>query len=391
MNYEQILSRRSQDLKPSGIRKFFDIAAGVPDIISLSVGEPDFKTPWAARQEAIRVLEKGKTSYTSNSGLAPLRAAIADYFKKTIHTDYEPESEIVVTVGGSEAIDIAIRALVNPGDEVIVPEPCFVSYSPIVELTGGVPVAAVTREEDSFKLTPEILKAAISPRTKAIILSYPNNPTGAVMRRGELESIARILRDTDIVVISDEIYSELTYGEPHVSIAELPDMRERTIVVNGFSKAFAMTGWRLGFVAAPAPITEQILKIHQYAIMCSPTVSQHAAVTALGAECMEEVRYMVGEYDNRRRFVLENLARIGLDCFTPEGAFYVFPCIKPTGLTSQEFCTRLIREKSVAVVPGDAFGGCGEGYVRISYAYSLKHLQTAFERIEEFLQNGRGG
>jgi len=385
MNYNNILSQRAQNLKPSGIRKFFDIAAGVPDIISLSVGEPDFKTPWAIRREAIRILEKGKTTYTSNAGLAPLRSAAADYFKRTIHTEYNPESEIVITVGGSEAIDIAIRALVDLGDEVIVPEPCFVSYSPIVELTGGIAVPAKTRAEDGFKLTPEILKPLITPKTKALILSYPNNPTGAVMRRGELEAIAEILHDTDIAVISDEIYSELTYGEPHVSIAEIGSMRERTIVVNGFSKAFAMTGWRLGFVAAPEPVSEQILKIHQYAIMCSPTVSQYAAVAALN-DCAEEVRRMAQEYDMRRQLVLESLKTINLDCFTPEGAFYVFPSIKSTGMTSHVFCARLIQEKSVAVVPGDAFGECGEGYVRISYAYSLKHLTAAIQRIGEFLQ-----
>jgi aminotransferase len=385
MNYDKILAKKVRELKPSGIRKFFDIASGVPDIISLSVGEPDFKTPWAIRQSAIRILEKGRTIYTSNAGLMPLRAAASEYFRRTIHTEYNPENEIVVTVGGSEAIDIAIRALVNTGDEVIVPEPCFVSYSPIIELTGGTPIPAVTRAEDEFKLTPELLKPLITPKTKALILSFPNNPTGAVMRRGELEGIAELLRGTDIIVISDEIYSELTYGgESHVSIAEIDGMRERTIVVNGFSKAFAMTGWRLGFAAAPEPIAEQILKIHQYAIMCSPTVSQYAAVTALN-DCIGEVREMAEEYDMRRNFVLKSLKEIGLDCFTPEGAFYVFPSIKSTGLTSQEFCTQLIQKKKVAVVPGDAFGECGEGYVRISYAYSTKHLTTAIKLMGEFL------
>jgi len=386
MDYTKLLSQKSQDLKPSGIRRFFDIAAGVPDIISLSVGEPDFKTPWTVRREAIRVLEKGKTTYTSNAGLAPLRNAVSDYFKRTINTQYNPDNEIVITVGGSEAIDIAIRALLNAGDEVIIPEPCFVSYSPIVELTGGVPVPACTHMEGGFKLTPEILKPLITNKTKALIMPYPNNPTGAVMRKDELESIAQILRNTDIAIISDEIYSELTYGEPHVSIAQLEGMRERTVVINGFSKAFAMTGWRLGFAAAPAPIAEQMLKIHQYAVMCSPTVSQYAAVTALTDETViEEVREMANEYNQRRQLALKSLSQIGLDCFTPEGAFYVFPSIESTGLTSQEFCTRLIKEKSVAVVPGDAFGDCGEGYIRISYAYSAKHLTTAFKRIGEFL------
>ena len=385
MNYDRILSDKSQKLKPSGIRKFFDIAAGVPDIISLSVGEPDFKTPWAIRRDAISVLEKGQTKYTSNAGMVELRKAVSDYFCRTINVSYDPGNEVIITVGGSEAIDIALRALVNPGDEVIIPEPSFVSYSPIVELMGGIPVPAMTREEDSFKLTPEILKPLITAKTKALILSFPSNPTGAVMRRDELEKIASVLKNTDIIVISDEIYSELTYGVKHVSIAELGDMRERVIIINGFSKAFAMTGWRLGFAAAPAPIIAQMLKIHQYAVMCSPTVSQYAAITAL-YDCDGEVREMVEEYDMRRRLIVKGFEEIGLNCLTPEGAFYVFPSIKSTGLTSQEFCTRLIKEKSVAVVPGDAFGECGEGYVRVSYAYSIKHLTTAIKRIGEFLQ-----
>ena len=386
LDYANILSDRIQKTKPSGIRKFFDIAAGVPDIISLSVGEPDFKTPWEVRMEAIRVLEQGKTTYTGNSGLGALRKAASDYLSRTIHTEYDPESELIVTVGGSEAIDISIRALVNAGDEVIVPEPCFVSYSPIVELTGGVSVPAVTRAEDNFKLTPDILKPLISPKTKAIILSFPNNPTGAVMRRDELEQIAQILRGTNIMIISDEIYSELTYGEPHVSIVELDGMRERTVIVNGFSKAFAMTGWRLGFAAAPRQVAEQILKLHQYAIMCSPTVSQYAAITALTSPgVMNEVYDMVAEYNSRREFLLKSLKQIGLDCFTPEGAFYAFPSIKSTRMSSEEFCTRLIREKKIAVVPGDAFGESGEGFIRISYAYSIAHLTTAVERIGEFL------
>jgi aminotransferase len=385
MNYDRILSEKSLKLKPSGIRKFFDIAAGVPDIISLSVGEPDFKTPWVIRREAISVLEKGRTTYTSNAGMSELRQAVSDYFRRKINISYDPGNEIIITVGGSEAIDLALRALVNPGDEVIVPEPCFVSYSPIVELTGGVPVSAITCEEDGFKLTAEILKPLITPKTKAMILSFPSNPTGAVMRRDELEKIASVLKNTDIIVISDEIYSELTYGVKHVSIAELGDMRERVIIINGFSKAFAMTGWRLGFAAAPAPIIAQMLKIHQYAVMCSPTVSQYAAITAL-YDCDGEVREMVEEYDMRRRLIVKGFEEIGLNCLTPEGAFYVFPSIKSTGLTSQEFCTRLIKEKSVAVVPGDAFGECGEGYVRVSYAYSIKHLTTAIKRIGEFLQ-----
>jgi len=384
VNYDKILSERILGIKPSGIRKFFDIAEGVPDIISLSVGEPDFKTPWRIRKAAIAALEKGRTNYTSNAGTIDLRTACSDYLKRTIHTDYSPKDEIVVTVGGSEAIDISVRALINPGDEVIIPEPCFVCYSPIVTLTGGVPVPAVTREEDCFKLTPETLKRLITPRTKLLILPFPNNPTGAVMRRGELESIAEVLKNTDIIVISDEIYSELTYGDSHVSIAEIDGMRERVIVINGFSKAFAMTGWRLGFAAAPAPIIKQILKIHQYAVMCSPTVSQYAAVTALN-ECEDEVRAMIDEYDARRRFLVKEFNDLGLPCFTPEGAFYVFPSVKSTGMTSQEFCRELIEKKKVAVVPGDAFGECGEGFIRVSYAYSLNHLTAAVKRIGEFL------
>jgi len=385
VNYDNILSERIQGIKPSGIRKFFDIAEGVPDVISLSVGEPDFKTPWRIRKAAIDALQKGKTNYTSNAGTLDLRKACADYLKRTINADYSPKDEIVVTVGGSEAIDISVRALLNPGDEVIIPEPCFVCYSPIVTLTGGVPVPAVTREEDRFKLTPETLKKLITPRTKALFLPYPNNPTGAVMRRGELEAIAEILEKTGIIIISDEIYSELTYGSPHVSIAEIGNMRERVIVINGFSKAFAMTGWRLGFAAAPAPIIKQILKIHQYAVMCSPTVSQYAAVTALN-ECEDEVRAMVEEYDLRRRYLVDGFNKLGLSCFTPEGAFYVFPSIKSTGMGSQDFCRKLIENKKVAVVPGDAFGECGEGFIRVSYAYSLKHLTAALERIGEFLK-----
>jgi len=385
MNYDKIISEKSLKLKPSGIRKFFDIAASIPDIISLSVGEPDFKTPWAIRRDAISVLEKGRTTYTSNAGMPELRKAVSDYFNRTINLSYDPASQIIITVGGSEAIDIALRSLINPGDEVIVPEPCFVSYSPIVALLDGVPVPAKTREEDGFKLTVEVLRPLITAKTKVLILSYPSNPTGAIMQRDELETIAEVLKLTDIIVISDEIYSELTYGVKHVSIAQIDNMLERTVVINGFSKAFAMTGWRLGFAAAPDPIIAQMLKIHQYAVICSPTVSQYAAITALN-DCQGEVREMVEEYDMRRRLVVKSLEEIDLNCLTPQGAFYVFPSIKSTGLTSQEFCTRLIKEKNVAVVPGDAFGESGQGYVRISYAYSVKHLTTAIKRIGEFLQ-----
>ncbi len=385
MNYEEILSRKTQGIKFSGIRKFFDIAATMNDVISLSVGEPDFKTPFSIRKEAIRTLEKGKTSYTSNSGLENLRAGISGYLKETIGVEYDPKHEVIVTVGGSEAIDASFRALLNPGDEVLVCEPSFVCYDPLIRLADGIPVAIETKAENKFRLTPEQLIEKITPKTKALVLPYPNNPTGAVMRRDDLEKIAEVLRDKDIIVISDEIYSELTYGgEKHVSISELDGMRERTIVINGFSKAFAMTGWRLGFAAAPAPIITQMLKIHQYGIMSAPTVSQYAAVTAL-RDCREDIDYMVGEYDMRRKLIVSGFNEMGLDCFEPEGAFYVFPCIKSTGLSSQEFCLRLIEQKKVAVVPGDAFGDCGEGYIRVSYAYSINHILQALKRIREFI------
>ncbi|MCM1055526.1 MAG: aminotransferase class I/II-fold pyridoxal phosphate-dependent enzyme [Bacteroides sp.] len=385
MDYDKLLSETVREVKFSGIRKFFDIAATVENVISLSVGEPDFKTPWAIRKEAIKVLEKGRTPYTANAGLIQLRRAIADYIERKNGLRYDPDHEIIVTVGGSEAIDCAFRALCDPGDEVLIPEPSFVCYAPLVKIAGGVPVIIETKLENSFKLTPEELKEKITPKTKALVFPYPNNPTGAVMRRGELEKIAETLRGTDIAVISDEIYGELTYGgERHVSIAEMEGMRERTILINGFSKAFSMTGWRMGYFAAPEPITTQMLKLHQYAIMCSPTVSQYAAVAAL-SECDEEVLRMKEEYDARRRFVVKGFNDMGLECFEPEGAFYAFPSIKSTGLTSEEFCTRLLKAKRVAIVPGDAFGASGEGFVRVSYAYSLAHLNTALERIKEFL------
>lgn len=385
INYDNILSEKVREIKFSGIRKFFDIAASVENIISLSVGEPDFQTPFPIRKSAIRSLEKGRTAYTSNAGLSELREAIADYLHDRIHIDYDPEHEILVTVGGSEAIDAVFRAILDPGDEVLVPEPSFVCYTPLVELAGGVPVPIETKEEDLFRLTPEQLLEKITPKTKALVLPYPNNPTGAVMRRADLEKIAAVLRDREIMVLSDEIYSELTYGdERHVSIAELEGMRERTVVVNGFSKAFAMTGWRLGYAAGPAPVLEQIRKIHQYAIMCAPTTSQYAAITAM-RDCRAEVEYMVGQYDLRRRLIADGFNRLGLHCFEPEGAFYVFPCIRSTGLSSQDFSQQLIFKKRVAVVPGDAFGDSGEGYIRVSYAYSIHHITTALERIEEFL------
>lgn len=386
MDYDKIIPDKIKNIQPSGIRKFFDIAQQVEGVISLSVGEPDFKTPWAIRKEAIRVLEKGRTAYTANSGLAELRRVISEYLLTTINTQYNPDNEIIVTVGGSEAIDMSLRALIAVGDEVLVPEPSFVCYSPIVSMCGGVPVPIVTRREDNFRLTAEALREKITPKTKALVLPFPNNPTGAVMRREHLEAIAEVIKDTDIIVLSDEIYSEMTYGgEKHVSFAELPDMRERTIVINGFSKAYAMTGWRLGYAAGPQPIMKQMLKLHQYCIMSSPTVSQYAAITAM-TKCRDEVDKMVEEYDMRRRLLVKGFNDMGLDCFEPQGAFYVFPCIKSTGMTSAEFCERLIYDKKVAVVPGDAFGKSGEGFVRVSYAYSVQHLTTALGRIKEFLE-----
>ncbi|MBR6791557.1 MAG: aminotransferase class I/II-fold pyridoxal phosphate-dependent enzyme [Ruminococcus sp.] len=371
-------------MKPSGIRKFFDIAGTMKDVISLGVGEPDFSTPWAIRKSAIKVLERKQIIYGPNKGLERLRAEISRYLSRKQELDYNSDDEIIVTVGGSEAIDIALRGIIDPGDEVLVVEPCFVCYAPLVELIGGVAVPVPTRIENNFKLTVEDFKDKITERTKMIILPFPNNPTGAVMTYEDLEPVAQFLKDTNIIVLSDEIYSELTYGRNHCSIAQLPDMKERTILVNGFSKAYAMTGWRLGYIAAPKPIVSQIVKIHQYAIMCSPYVSQNAAVEALSS-CDAEVQKMRDEYNIRRRYLVSEFNRIGLECFNPEGAFYVFPCIKSTGLDSETFCERLLYEEKVAVVPGSAFGDSGEGYIRISYAYSLKHLMEAVSRIEKFV------
>ncbi|MBQ6943465.1 MAG: aminotransferase class I/II-fold pyridoxal phosphate-dependent enzyme [Ruminococcus sp.] len=389
MDYEKVLSNRVKNIKPSGIRRFFDIASTMEGVISLGVGEPDFSTPWAIRKAAIKVLERKQVVYGPNLGIAPLRQAIADKLKKTHGVEYNPDNQIIVTVGGSEAIDLAIRGMIDPGDEVLVVEPCFVCYAPLVELVGGVAVPVPTRLENNFKLTVEDLKDKVTDRTKLLILPFPNNPTGAIMTREDLEPIADFLRGTDIMVLSDEIYSELTYGRKHFSIIELPDMAERTIYVNGFSKAYAMTGWRLGYVAAPEPIVHQIFKIHQYGIMCSPYISQNAAIEAL-TNCDEEVAAMVKEYNIRRTYLVNEFNRLGLTCFSPEGAFYVFPCIKSTGLSSEEFCERLLFEEKVAVVPGSAFGDSGEGYIRISYAYSLKHLMEAISRIEKFI-NSLGG
>ena len=386
MDYEKILSEKVQKMKPSGIRKFFDIAAEIEGAISLSIGEPDFQTPWPIRRAAITALEKGKTKYTANAGIAELRQSVSRYLDKKIGVRYNPNSEIMITVGGSEAIDATIRAILNPGDEVIIPDPSFVCYAPLAEMADGKAVTVKTYFEDEFRLTPEALKAAITDKTKLLILPFPNNPTGAVMEREHLEAIAKVLRGTDIMVLSDEIYSELSYGTKHCSIASLDGMRERTIVVNGFSKAFSMTGWRLGFAAGPAPVIKQILKIHQYGIMSSPTVSQYAAIEAL-ENCESEVKSMVAEYEMRRNLLVSSFNKMGLSCFEPKGAFYVFPCIKSTGLSSDEFCTRLLKEHKVAVVPGNAFGESGEGFVRVSYAYSVNHLNTALKRIEEFLES----
>lgn len=385
MDYESILSKRVQSMKPSGIRKFFDLAATMDGVISLGVGEPDFSTPWSIRKEAIDVLERRKIVYTANSGMIQLRAAIAKYLNKKIHVNYDPEHEMIITVGGSEAIDIAIRGLINPGDEVLIVEPSFVCYAPIVEMTSGIPVPIATQEKNKFKLTAQELREKITEKTKLLILPFPNNPTGAIMTREDLEEIAEVLRETNIMILSDEIYSEMTYGRKHCSIAELDGMQKRTILVNGFSKAFAMTGWRLGYLCAPAPVTQQLLKIHQYIIMSSPTVSQYAAITALES-CDHEVEQMIKEYNIRRRYLVEAFNRIGMTCFSPEGAFYVFPSIQCTGMTSEEFCEKLLEEEKVAVVPGNAFGASGEGFVRVSYAYSLKHLMQAVSKITDFLE-----
>ena len=384
IDYDKLISEKCRVMKPSGIRKFFDIAAQMDNVISLGVGEPDFQTPWNVRQAAITSLEKGKTKYTANSGLAELRKAISENIRKNTGVSYCDNDEIIVTVGGSEGIDISIRTLIESGDEVLIVEPCFVCYAPIVSLCGGVPVSVQTTEETQFRLTPEMLREKITDKTKLLILPFPNNPTGAIMERSDLEAIAEVIRDTNILILSDEIYSSLTYGTKHCSIIEIEGMKERTIYVNGFSKAYAMTGWRLGYVAGPKPIIKQMLKIHQYGIMSSPTVSQYAAVEAL-ENCDEDIIKMRDEYDMRRRWLVKALNDIGLTCFEPKGAFYVFPSIKSTGLTSEEFCERLVYEHNVAVVPGNAFGECGEGYIRISYAYSLMHIMTAIDRIKEFL------
>ncbi len=385
MDYDRLLSRTILEMKPSGIRRFFSLAAEMDDVISLGVGEPDFKTPWEIRNAGIESLQRGRTWYTANAGLLQLRTKIAEYLSRRFSLKYDPDSEIIVTVGGSEGIDITLRAFIEPGDEILIPEPCFVAYAPIAKLSGGVPVPIKTGEKDSFRLTPEALRAAITEKTKLLVFPFPNNPTGAVMRREHLEQIAEVIRDTDIMVLSDEIYAELTYGDtPHVSIASLEGMREHTVVVNGFSKSYAMTGWRLGYLAAPRPVAEQLNKIHQYAIMCAPTTAQYAAVTAI-SECDGEIENMRSTYNMRRLLMVDSLNKMGLTCFEPEGTFYVFPSIKSTGFSSEQFCQKLLAAERVAVIPGDAFGESGEGYVRISYSYSIEHLVEALKRIKRFL------
>lgn len=382
------LSDAVQSLKPSGIRKFFDIVSDMKDAISLGVGEPDFDTPWHIRDEGIFALEKGKTFYTSNSGLKELREEICNYLKRKQNITYDPQSEVIVTVGGSEAIDIGLRALINPGDEVIIPQPSYVSYEPCAILAGAKPVIINLKAENEFRLTAEELKNAITDKTKVLILPYPNNPTGAIMEQKDLEEIAKIIIEKDIYVMSDEIYAELTYKGEHVSIASLDGMKERTILINGFSKAYAMTGWRLGYACAPKEIIKQMTKIHQFAIMCAPTTSQYAAVEAL-KHGDEDIKMMRQAYNQRRRFLLNAFKEMNLECFEPYGAFYVFPCIKEFGMTSEEFATRFLEEEKVAAVPGNAFGDSGEGYLRISYAYSLDNLKIAMERLKRFVQNLR--
>ena len=383
------VSKTIVDIKPSGIRKFFDIVATMKDAISLGVGEPDFDTPWRIRDEGIYSLTKGKTHYTSNTGLMELREAISDYLKRKYSLSYDPATEVMVTVGGSEAIDIALRAMLDPGDEVIIPQPSYVSYEPCTILAGGKPVFIDLKEENCFRLTAKELEDAITEKTKILILPFPNNPTGAIMEKEDIEAIARVVIEHDLFVLTDEIYSELTYKEDHVSIASLPGMKERTVYINGFSKAFAMTGWRLGYACAPANILKQMLKIHQFAIMCAPVTSQHAAIEAL-KNCDAEVASMKMEYDRRRRFLVHSFREMGLSCFEPFGAFYIFPSIKKFGMSSDEFATALLTEQKVAVVPGTAFGDSGEGYVRISYAYSLKRLKEALSRIEAFMKDHQG-
>ncbi|MCI9620182.1 MAG: aminotransferase class I/II-fold pyridoxal phosphate-dependent enzyme [Dorea sp.] len=382
------LSKKIVEIKPSGIRKFFDMVSEMPDAISLGVGEPDFDTPWRIREEGIYSLERGRTFYTSNSGLKELKMEIGKYLQRKINVSYDPNGEIIVTVGGSEGIDIALRAMLDPGDEVLIPQPSYVSYLPCTILANGTPVVISLKEENDFKLTAEELEAAITPKTKLLVLPFPNNPTGAIMTREDLEPVAEVVKKHDLYVLSDEIYSELTYGCDHVSIAALPGMRDRTLVINGFSKGFAMTGWRLGYICGQKHIAEQMLKIHQFAIMCAPTNSQYAAIEGL-RNCDDEVQQMRTAYNQRRRYLLHEFGKMGLSCFEPFGAFYVFPSIKEFGMTSEEFATRLLDEEKVAAVPGTAFGECGEGFLRVSYAYSLDDLKEAIGRLGRFVERLR--
>ncbi len=385
MDYNKLLNPTVVTMKPSGIRKFFDIAADMEDVISLGVGEPDFQTPWHIRQAGIKSLQDGKTKYTANRGLIELRRAVADYVRERLDVEYNPETEVLISVGGSEAIDAAVRAMVGQNDEVLIVEPSFVCYEPIVKLAGGIPIMIPTKAENRFRLTSEELKSHITPRTKLLILPYPGNPTGAIMERADLEAIAEVLRDTDIGIVSDEIYSELTYtGHRHVSIASIDGMRERTVVVNGFSKTYSMTGWRLGYAVGPAPILQQMTKIHQFAIMSAPTTSQYAAIEALKYG-RPDIEAMVEEYDMRRRLMVDGFRSLGLECFEPQGAFYAFPSIKSTGMSSEEFCEKLLFSKKVALVPGNAFGESGEGHIRASYCYSVNHIKEALRRLGEFL------
>ena len=384
-DYTKALSTTVTEIRPSGIRKFFDLLETRKDAISLTVGQPDFITPWHIREAGIESLEKGKTYYTSNAGTLELREEICRYLDRRFDLSYDPLHEVIVTVGGSEAIDVAVRAIVNPGDEVIIPMPAFVCYEPIVRMAGGTPVLINTKEVNRFRVTAEEIRSAITDKTKLLVLPFPNNPTGAILEREDLEAIAAVLRDTNIAVLSDEIYSELTYGKHHVSIASIEGMYERTVLVSGFSKAYAMTGWRLGYLAAPEPFVTQMYKVHQYAIMCAPTTSQLAAIEAM-KNGDGDIAEMKAEYDRRRHYIVDRLNRMGLPTFEPEGAFYVFPRVGKFGLTSEEFCQRLLDEANVAIVPGTAFGEAGEGYARMSYAYSMKHISTALDRIEAFIQ-----
>ncbi|MHC1734199.1 MAG: pyridoxal phosphate-dependent aminotransferase [Erysipelotrichaceae bacterium] len=385
------VNRNLDSLKPSGIRKFFDIANEMKDVISLSIGEPDFQTPWHIRQAGIQAAEEGKTWYSPSMGFLALREEISSYLQRRFDLHYNPKSEVLVTVGASEAIDTIFRALINEGDEVLVIQPSFVCYDPLIRMSGGIPVILETKAENKFKLTASELKAKITPKTRMLVISFPTNPTGAIMEKEELEALAEVLRDTEILVLSDEIYCELNYTEKsHVSIASLPEMRERTILVNGFSKSYAMTGWRIGYTCAPMEIIEQLTKIHQYMVMCAPTISQYAAIEAM-KHGDDDVKRMRNEYNMRRRYLVDRLNAMGLNCFEPEGAFYAFPCIRSTGLTSEEFCEKLIYAKQVAVVPGTAFGDCGEGFIRISYSYSLKHITEAMNRMESFLNELKQG